>query len=637
MPIAPTYPGVYVEEIPSGAHPITGVPTAVGAFIGWFPKGTTNQAVELLSWADVEREYGGLNLNSDASFALYQFFLNGGSRAWAVRIGLAQGGGTPIPFAAASVNVPKSTGGSNNNFTVSALNEGKWGNDLRVQLLGGDTADRFDLVVQRLGSANGRPAVIKEERFRGLTATSLTDPNYLPTAVNGVSQLVTVAPTSGSAYFAPKLSGVVSTGAVTSLDASAGGLKVAVTMGGSGPTDVFLPAVNMESPAAIAQYLQSAIRTARGSDPTWALATVTVTQGNLLQITSGIGDNNNVLVADSGSTTASVGLKLPTTASAGAYQLINGGDGISPTATEYVGSAAGGGSGMFALENTDFTLLSIPSVANWSTSSLDPFDHSGYATVVSNAITYCQTKRALFLIDPPDNAVSAVAIQNWIGANSSVRDSYTALYYPRVSVPDPTQNFQPRSIGPSGTIAGLMARIDTNRGVWKAPAGTEATLRGLQHIDTDLTDPENGILNPIAVNCLRTFPAYGNVSWGARTLAGSDSASSDYKYVPVRRLANFLESSLQIGLKWVVFEPNDEPLWSQIRLNIGSFMQSLFRQGAFAGLTPRDAYVVKCDSSTTTPDDQAKGVVNVLVGFAPLRPAEFVILQIQQIAGQTHA
>jgi phage tail sheath protein FI len=179
-----------------------------------------------------------------------------------------------------------------------------------------------------------------------------------------------------------------------------------------------------------------------------------------------------------------------------------------------------------------------------------------------------------------------------------------------------------------------MARIDSARGVWKAPAGTEATLRGVQKLDYDLTDPENGVLNPIAVNCLRTFPANGVVAWGARTSAGGDASATDYRYVPVRRLANFLESSLLAGLRWVVFEPNDEALWSQIRLNIGSFMQGLFRQGAFAGVTPKEAYLVRCDASTTTPDDQAKGIVNVLVGFAPVRPAEFVILQIKQLAAQ---
>jgi phage tail sheath protein FI len=170
--------------------------------------------------------------------------------------------------------------------------------------------------------------------------------------------------------------------------------------------------------------------------------------------------------------------------------------------------------------------------------------------------------------------------------------------------------------------------------VWKAPAGVEATLSGVQGMVYQLTDAENGALNPLGLNCLRTFPIYGPISWGARTLVGSDAEGNEWKYVPVRRFALFLEESLFRGTKWVVFEPNDEPLWAQIRLNIGAFMQSLFRQGAFQGTTPRDAYFVKCDKETTTQNDIDHGIVNILVGFAPLKPAEFVVIQIQQLAGQ---
>jgi phage tail sheath protein FI len=187
---------------------------------------------------------------------------------------------------------------------------------------------------------------------------------------------------------------------------------------------------------------------------------------------------------------------------------------------------------------------------------------------------------------------------------------------------------------PSGTIAGLYARVDGARGVWKAPAGTEAALVGAQGIEYNLTDLENGTLNPLGVNCLRLFPVFGPVAWGARTLQGADQMTSEYKYIPVRRLALYLEESLYRGSKWIVFEPNDEPLWAQIRLNFGAFMHNLFRQGAFQGKTPREAYFVKCDKETTTQNDINLGIVNILVGFAPLKPAEFVVLKIQQMAGQ---
>jgi phage tail sheath protein FI len=183
-------------------------------------------------------------------------------------------------------------------------------------------------------------------------------------------------------------------------------------------------------------------------------------------------------------------------------------------------------------------------------------------------------------------------------------------------------------------MAGLYARTDANRGVWKAPAGTEASLTGVIGPSVPLTDKENGVLNPHAVNCIRAFQVYGTVAWGARTLQGDDERGSEWKYIPVRRTALFIEESLYRGLKWVVFEPNDEPLWAQIRLNVGAFMHNLFRQGAFQGKTPQEAYFVKCDKETTTQNDINLGIVNIIVGFAPLKPAEFVIIHIQQIAGQ---
>jgi hypothetical protein len=191
-----------------------------------------------------------------------------------------------------------------------------------------------------------------------------------------------------------------------------------------------------------------------------------------------------------------------------------------------------------------------------------------------------------------------------------------------------------REFPPCGFVAGVMARTDAARGVWKAPAGTDSTLNGALEFDEVLSDARIGTLNPKAVNCLRTLPVYGNVVWGARTLFGDNDRASEWKYVPVRRMALFLEESLFRGTQWVVFEPNDEPLWAQIRLNIGAFLQILFRQGAFQGATPREAYFVKCDRTTTTQTDINMGIVNILVGFAPLKPAEFVVLRIQQIAGE---
>jgi uncharacterized protein len=229
------------------------------------------------------------------------------------------------------------------------------------------------------------------------------------------------------------------------------------------------------------------------------------------------------------------------------------------------------------------------------------------------------------------------AAADWKSSGLGVTGKDAAADFPRLRLPDPLNDYQPRTFAPSGVIAGLFARIDANRGIWKAPAGTEATLVGVQGPVYKLNDAENGLLNPLGLNCLRTFPNYGNLSWGARTLDGADALASEWKYVPVRRLALYIEESLFRGSKWIVFEPNDEPLWAQIRLNFGAFMHGLFRQGAFQGKTPREAYLVKCDKDTTTQDDINRGIVNILVGFAPLKPAEFVFIKIQQLAGQIQA
>jgi phage tail sheath protein FI len=214
---------------------------------------------------------------------------------------------------------------------------------------------------------------------------------------------------------------------------------------------------------------------------------------------------------------------------------------------------------------------------------------------------------------------------------------HAVVYFPRVKMPDSLKENRLGTFAPGGAIAGIIARTDAQRGVWKAPAGIEASFSGVREFTYKLTDGENGRLNPLGLNCLRSFRAYGNIVWGARTLAGADQLASQWKYLPVRRIALYIEESLYRGLHWVVFEPNDESLWAQIRLNVGTFMQDLFRQGAFQGQTPRDAYLVKCDSETTTQSDIDKGIVNILVGFAPLKPAEFVFIQIQQLTKEASA
>jgi phage tail sheath protein FI len=263
-----------------------------------------------------------------------------------------------------------------------------------------------------------------------------------------------------------------------------------------------------------------------------------------------------------------------------------------------------------------------------------PPDHATGATPIeqlyANASIFCQQRRAFLIMDPPDAWTTVQKSTSTVGTFriGAVKD-YSAVYFPRLTINEGGLNV---TVGPAGAVAGIYARTDANRGVWKAPAGTEASFLGVTGVDFNLTDGESGQLNPLGINALRVMPE-GVLSWGTRTNDGADMFASEYKYIPIRRLALYIEESLYRGLKWVVFEPNDTPLWTQIRLNVGSFMQNLFRQGAFQGTTPQDAYFVKCDSETTTQNDRDLGMVNIWVGFAPLKPAEFVVLYIQQIAG----
>lgn len=272
---------------------------------------------------------------------------------------------------------------------------------------------------------------------------------------------------------------------------------------------------------------------------------------------------------------------------------------------------------------------------------MSTFDSSAWANAYANAYSYCEPRRVFLLVDVPnswddDNEMTQLKnVQAWFeGANSEpVTNStdHAAVYYPRLSIPDPLGNGLPMKTENSGTLAGLYARTDGARGVWKAPAGTLATLNGVLAPLAKIGDIDNGTLNELGINVIRSRPVIGTVAWGARTVRGADMLASEWKYVNVRRLALYIEQSLLQGTAWAVFEPNDEPLWSSLRLSIGSFMNGLYKQGAFAGSSAKDAYFVQCDATTTTSVDQQLGRVNVSVGFAPLYPAEFVVLTISQI------
>lgn len=535
MPTTYSYPGVYVEEIPSGVRTITGVSTSNTAFVDFFARGPMNEAVRVNSFGDFERNFGGLDERSEASFAIQQYYKNGGQVAWVVRV--ASGTFAPAGIVLQGGSLPQDA------LRLEAASPGVWGNNLQVGVdyLTSDPATLFNLVVREVRVVNGRDTVVDSEVHRNLSMDA-DHVRFVMNVVNENSRLVRVTE-AGLGDRPDETAADVTSPAVVS-DASAAGFEDF----GALPDDLPGP---------------STIAASDGNPPT-----------------------SNELIE---------GLEAL--------------DGIAPEV---------------------FNLLCLPATAN-----LPP---EGQVSVISEAEAFCLARRAFYIVDIPADVDTVSDMTDWLtdAEAGGLRSRNAAVYFPRLLIPNRLKEDRLRDVGASGTLAGLYARTDASRGVWKAPAGTEATLVGASLV-TRITDAENGQLNPRGVNALRTFPIYGGVAWGARTLDGADQQASEWKYIPVRRLALYLEESLFQGLKWVVFEPNDEPLWGQIRLNVGAFMQNLFRQGAFQGKTPREAYLVKCDSETTTQYDIDRGIVNIVVGFAPLKPAEFVIIQIQQLAGQTQA
>ena len=776
MPVSPTYPGVYIEEIPSGVHTITGVATSITAFIGFTPRGLVNEPVHIFSFADYERAFGGLAVDSPLSYAVKHFFQNGGSEAYVVRV--ARG--------AKAAKVTLKNAGGANVLDISAASEGRWGNYLRVDVnyATGNPDSSFNLVVTELVQRNGVWVPGRTEtQFTNLSMNS-TDPNYVVNRVNADSQLIRVAKVANLSISGKGTSesGRLQQADIAKIDSATAPRTIGVVVDGKAPFEITLdrPTAGWTFPGvltAIATDMQTKInqQLGLGAPPAGVEVDATAAGTDTLKATSPTtGEISAVRFIEAGNNSATATLKLgtanggkeseaqatfrpqqngtvgvkptlgpslpvsgtidvdirkgssttdltaspvtltlwddpaaipptgrptakptslsellaylndalrsskePLVASAVADALggaarirpdpsnhdlsfvISGGqssdlglsgtgvvqnvgayapgvgpdafgeagaevgfDGTPPGTTELTGSEAAK-TGIYALENVDiFNLLVMPDTTDIG--------------VLSEAIAYCVRRRAFMIIDAPDTLATFTSAQDWISGPKStpLRSRNAALYFPRLREPDQLMNNQVRSFPAAGAMAGLYARTDGERGVWKAPAGTGAMIIGATGLALTLTDKENGGLNPEGLNCLRTFPVVGTVAWGARTARGADRLADEYKYIPVRRLALFLEETFYRGTQWAVFEPNDEPLWAQIRLNLGAFMHTLFAQGAFQGRTPREAYFVKCDKETTTQNDIDLGRVNILIGFAPLKPAEFVIIQIQQIAGQ---
>jgi uncharacterized protein len=688
-----TFPGVYIQELSSSVHTIMAAPTSIAAFVGYTMSGIDNRAQAIFSWGDFQRLYGGLAANSELSYAVQQFYTIAGSgaQAYVVRTPMHYTSSTAVVYA----EVAFGAGQGGSALTFSALSSGQWANgqlmvDVDVSGLnlvtanGGDPLS-FNLTITNL--TNG-----SNEYFPSLTLNSNAQ-NFVTNVVNDIdngSQLVSVVASLAAAPTVLPVSGVIGAalapttpvangpayletvntaigGAATTTTASADA-GITMNMPNFTPNSVTAKVFSKGAPIPqTVQGLATQLQTALNAQLAVAIkgasvacsATPVGTAGNLaIRVNASLPNAPDIVVSFAAPgaplADASAGLGLgatQATANVAHYTLGSSFKNTAaianytstpaampaalPTSTELIGDP-GSFTGIYALQKIPaFNLLSIPEAARALPGTPNSPDTSvNGPQIYSAAITLCDQMRAMLLLDPPPNVLTVAGAVDWKSTSIGVVDPNGAAFWPRLRLIDQITN-QMRTFAPSGVVAGVIARSDGANGVWVAAAGISATLNGVQNMTYIMSDPEQGQLNPLGLNCFRNFPIYGSVLWGARTLVGADAMANQWKYLPVRRTALFLESSLYQGTQWAVFSPNDERLWAALRLNIGAFMQTYFQLGAFQGQTPADAFFVKCDSETTTQTDIDNGVVNVLVGFAPLVPAEFVVIQIQQFAGQS--
>lgn len=525
-----SFPGLYLEEIPSGSKPIEGVGTSTAAFVGFTTKGPIGEPEIVLKWDDYDRQYGGIRDSEETKgdpmgFSVAAFFQNGGGKAYIVRITKDWNkDDEPIAFdarkAVGYLDIPSKT--VDHGLQFSAVNEGAWANGLVVRMA--RNTIRTNLYGVEIGRKNDAGELEAQERYRNVSMDP-KDPLFIKNVINDVSELVTVdmVPVAGKPITSSAFEGKTVSG--------------------------------------------------RQSEDS----------------------------------------------------LSGGADGSPPLTDDYID--------IFTkfINYRDINIICLPGQF-WAK------DGTGNP-VIDAAIGHAsRMKSRMVIVDPPVSTKLETA--KAVDDLSLPSKACSVMYYPWVKVTNPFYNAEtnpgaPKTVlvPPSGYAAGMWAKIDGKRGVWKAPAGLESALLGVAGLQYIVEDGEQDALNPLGVNCLRKMPGAGHVIWGARTLA--TKIDPDWRYVPVRRTAIMIEQSITNGIQWAVFEPNDHRLWAALQGIIGGFMNSLFRVGAFQGEKASDAYFVRCGlGDTMTQTDIDAGQVIVIAGFAPLKPAEFVIVRIQQKVNQ---
>jgi uncharacterized protein len=588
MPVTTSYPGIYIEELPGPPPTIAAAPTSITVFVGYtHPYKTQNfsTAVQIFSYAAYTQAFGDIYSNSaldaQTAYAVQQFFLNGGTGLNAYVLGLRAadfaGWTLPqLPLPLSPQPVPAQ------NFSPSLGTPPGGGPKGTLQFSGTD-------------------AVI----FSGLEPI---DPQNYPMTVT--------------------VTNFISSTSSAQLDA----FDVTITYG-STPYGSLTSGTTTETFRRVSLFPSTTLATG-------PKAGQLIPNPNFIE--TRINGNSRLIWVSTPTPQTPYNVFPPATGQQPIQVIVNSALNSAGNPAEEVLNAADFAPAFAANGPIDqipiFNLMVIPGITD-----ADVIDATGTG-VWEQATAFCELKRAFLICDPPQNCIAngpapqgSQTIQDYINSGLAPQSINAALYFPWLTLPviDPLSGNNVQ-VPPSGTVAGIFAKIDGTRGVWKAPAGLETTITNVVGVVPSgvLTDNQQGVLNPLGVNCLRAFPGSNTVVFGARTTTTADPSFQQWRYVPVRRMALFIEQSLYAALGWVVFEPNDTPLWTAITTSVNAFMLTLFHQGAFQGAKASDAFQVVCDSTTTTQTDINNGIVNILVAFAPLKPAEFVVIQIAQLAGQ---
>lgn len=607
------HPGVYVEEIPSGSKPIEGVATSIAAFVGAANRGPVGEPTLIGKFDDYVKEFGQIaSTNDDMGLAVQAYYLNGGGAAYICRLA---SGATSSSTVSLDANSNPNTSAQAGVMTVTASSPGTWADDLYVRIL--NPVLLFDLEV---GTNAG--TFVVEESYYGLSLQSSRG-DFASTKVNAKSALVRI----DSVIASLDLSAATEAD-LTDEDSDAATSDTLTVSDGT--SDVMIISDTTDGSTTLAARISNIsyvfdlhVGNREGSTFTAIeqFASISMDAGSENFAETIINDLSSLVTVDV--ITGATSIQYPPPTSNGVQ--LAGGAAATPTGPDFTA----------LYENTlrkyrDISIIVLPG------SSWDGATGQGN---IAATLAHCESmKNRVVIVDPP--AGTELENATVVNGMSLPTSTYSVLYYPWVDManplyhpdkaPDADKTVQ---VAPSAIAAGMWAKIDGKRGVWKAPAGVETRLTGAAGLEFAVENLEQDQLNPLGVNCIRKLPSYGSVFWGARSL--STKADPEWRYVPVRRTAIYIEESIYNGIQWAVFEPNDHPLWGSLRANIGTFMNGLFRAGAFQGQTAKDAYFVRCGlGDTMTQGDIDRGQVIVIVGFAPLKPAEFVIVRIQQKVGE---